>query len=169
MGPYRKGNRLTGAAWSTRARWRFGRNLVPAYFDILTPSMRVVGMRPSCLGPDVVVWHCTRRGTGRARSASARRAGSRHAGMVGLAVGGVSALTRLERAVALDAKAVATSFERLKQLADSWHEVEPGGIVRESGVRFLRVSFVGDSRCSTTCSCLRRSRAPALAAIRNAR
>jgi uncharacterized protein len=71
----------------------------------------------------------------------------------------VSALTRLERAVALDAKAVATSFERLKQLADSWHELKPGGIVRESAVRFLRVSFVGGSRCSTTCGCLRRSRA----------
>jgi uncharacterized protein len=51
----------------------------------------------------------------------------------------VSALTRLERAAALDAMAVSTSFERLKQLADSWHEVEPGGIVRESAVRFLRV------------------------------
>jgi uncharacterized protein len=51
----------------------------------------------------------------------------------------VSALTRLERAGALDTKAVSTSFERLKQLADSWHEVEPGGIVAESAVRFLRV------------------------------
>ena len=37
------------------------------------------------------------------------------------------------------AKAVSTSFERLKQLADNWHEVEPGGTVRESAVRFLRV------------------------------
>jgi predicted nucleic acid-binding protein len=51
----------------------------------------------------------------------------------------VSALTRLELAAALDAKAVATSFERLKLLADYWHEVEPGGIVRENAVRFLRV------------------------------
>jgi predicted nucleic acid-binding protein len=51
----------------------------------------------------------------------------------------VSALTRIERAATLDAKAVSTSFERLKQLADNWHEVEPGGIVRESAVRFLRV------------------------------
>lgn len=55
----------------------------------------------------------------------------------------VSALTRLERAAALDAKAVSTSFERLKQLAGSWHEVEPGGIVRESAVRFLRVHSLG--------------------------
>jgi len=51
----------------------------------------------------------------------------------------VSALTRIERAATLDAKAVSTSFERLKQLADNWHEVEPGGTVRESAVRFLRV------------------------------
>jgi uncharacterized protein len=51
----------------------------------------------------------------------------------------VSALTRLERAGALDTKAVSTSLDWLKQLADSWHEVEPGGIVAESAVRFLRV------------------------------
>jgi predicted nucleic acid-binding protein len=51
----------------------------------------------------------------------------------------VFALTRIERTATLDAMAVSTSFERLKQLADNWHEVEPGGIVRESAVRFLRV------------------------------
>ena len=50
-----------------------------------------------------------------------------------------SALARLERAAALDAKAVSTSFERLKQLVDGWHEVEPSAIVRENAVRFLRV------------------------------
>ena len=54
----------------------------------------------------------------------------------------VSALTRIERAATLDAKAVSTSFERLKQLAENWHEVEPGGIVR--GARF---DFCGFIRC----------------------
>jgi uncharacterized protein with PIN domain len=34
----------------------------------------------------------------------------------------VSALARIEPAAALDAKAVSTSVERLRQLADSWHE-----------------------------------------------
>jgi predicted nucleic acid-binding protein len=50
-----------------------------------------------------------------------------------------SALARLERAAALDVKAISIAFERLKQLADGWHEVEPGDIVRESAMRFLRV------------------------------
>src|SRR6516162_6895733 len=57
---------LTGTVWSTWAKWLFGWNLVPAYFDILMPSTRPVMMRPSCRGPDVVAWHCTRQGTGRA-------------------------------------------------------------------------------------------------------
>jgi len=51
----------------------------------------------------------------------------------------VSALARLERDATLDAKAVSIAFERLKQLADGWHEVEPSDILRESAVRFLRV------------------------------
>ena len=51
----------------------------------------------------------------------------------------VSALAQLERAAALDAKAVSIAFERLKQLAAGWHEVEPSDILRESAVRFLRV------------------------------
>jgi predicted nucleic acid-binding protein len=51
----------------------------------------------------------------------------------------VSALAQLERADVLDAKAVSIASERLKQLADGWHEVEPSDILRESAVRFLRV------------------------------
>ena len=51
----------------------------------------------------------------------------------------VSALARLERADVLNAKAVSIASERLKQLADGWHEVEPSDILRESAVRFLRV------------------------------
>jgi predicted nucleic acid-binding protein len=50
-----------------------------------------------------------------------------------------SALARLERDALLDGKGVALAFDRLKQLADGWHEIEPGEIVRENAVRFLRV------------------------------
>ena len=50
-----------------------------------------------------------------------------------------SALARLERDALLDGKDVALAFDRLKQLADCWHEIEPSEIVRENAVRFLRV------------------------------
>jgi predicted nucleic acid-binding protein len=50
-----------------------------------------------------------------------------------------SALTRLERAAALDAKRGALASDRLRQLANGWHEIEPSEIVRESAMRFLRV------------------------------
>jgi uncharacterized protein len=50
-----------------------------------------------------------------------------------------SALARLERDALLDGKDVALAFNRLKQLADGWHEIEPSEIVRETAVRFLRV------------------------------
>jgi predicted nucleic acid-binding protein len=51
----------------------------------------------------------------------------------------VSALARLERAAALDQKRAALAFDRLAELADGWHEIEPSEIVRESAMRFLRV------------------------------
>lgn len=51
----------------------------------------------------------------------------------------VSALARLERSAALDAKRFALASNRLKQLANGWHEIEPGEIVRESAMRFIRV------------------------------
>jgi uncharacterized protein len=51
----------------------------------------------------------------------------------------VSALTRLERAAALDARGIALASDRLKQLADGWHEIESSEVVRESATRFLRV------------------------------
>ena len=51
----------------------------------------------------------------------------------------ISALARLERSAALDAKGMALAAERLKQLARGWHEIEPSEIVRESALRFLRV------------------------------
>ena len=50
-----------------------------------------------------------------------------------------SAITRLEREGALDEPAVITAFERLKQFAGGWHEVDPSDAVREAAVRFLRV------------------------------
>jgi uncharacterized protein len=51
----------------------------------------------------------------------------------------VSALARLERAAALDAKGIALASNRLTQLANGWHEIEPSEIVRESAMRFLHV------------------------------
>jgi len=50
-----------------------------------------------------------------------------------------SALARLERGALLDGKAAAQAFDRLKQLADGWHEIEASEIVRENAIRFLRV------------------------------
>lgn len=50
-----------------------------------------------------------------------------------------SALARLERDGSLDEDSAATAFDRLKQLAASWHEVEAGDAVRDAAIRFLRV------------------------------
>lgn len=57
----------------------------------------------------------------------------------GSAVECASALARLERAGALSATGAALAYNRLKQLSDTWHEVEAGDIVRENAIRFLRV------------------------------
>jgi predicted nucleic acid-binding protein len=51
----------------------------------------------------------------------------------------VSALARLERDGALDPQVALLAFDRLKQLAAGWHEVDPSDIVREVAARFLRV------------------------------
>jgi len=59
--------------------------------------------------------------------------------VVGSEVECVSALARLERAAALDAKGMALASNRLTQLSNGWHEIEPSEIVRESAMRFLRV------------------------------
>jgi uncharacterized protein len=50
-----------------------------------------------------------------------------------------SALARLERGALLDAKWAAVAFDRLKQLANGWHEIEPSELIRENALRFLRV------------------------------
>ena len=50
-----------------------------------------------------------------------------------------SALARLERGALLDVQGAALAFDRLKQLANGWHEIEPSEIIRENALRFLRV------------------------------
>jgi predicted nucleic acid-binding protein len=50
-----------------------------------------------------------------------------------------SAIARLERDDALDEAAATQAYHRLRQLADTWHEVDPSDPVREAAVRFLRV------------------------------
>ncbi|HWQ00334.1 MAG TPA: type II toxin-antitoxin system VapC family toxin [Vicinamibacterales bacterium] len=50
-----------------------------------------------------------------------------------------SALARLEREGALDEAAAGRAFHRLRQLAGSWHEVDPSDALREAALRFLRV------------------------------
>lgn len=50
-----------------------------------------------------------------------------------------SALARLERDAALQPQAAVLAFNRLKQLAAGWHEVEPSDIIRETATRLLRV------------------------------
>ena len=50
-----------------------------------------------------------------------------------------SATARLERDGALEGPAATAAFDRLKQLAGGWHEVDPSDAVREAAVRFLRV------------------------------
>jgi predicted nucleic acid-binding protein len=50
-----------------------------------------------------------------------------------------SAIARLERDGALQARPAREAFDRLTRLADGWHEVDPSDGVREAAVRFLRV------------------------------
>ncbi|HEY5206450.1 MAG TPA: type II toxin-antitoxin system VapC family toxin [Roseiarcus sp.] len=50
-----------------------------------------------------------------------------------------SAIARLERGALLDMKAAVAAFDRLKQLVNGWHEIEPSEIIRENALRFLRV------------------------------
>lgn len=50
-----------------------------------------------------------------------------------------SAIARLEREGALEQPAATLAFDRLRQLASGWHEVDPSDAIREAAVRFLRV------------------------------
>jgi predicted nucleic acid-binding protein len=51
----------------------------------------------------------------------------------------VSALARRERDGAFDARVMAIALQRLQQLADAWHEIDPSDPIRETAERFLRV------------------------------
>lgn len=50
-----------------------------------------------------------------------------------------SAVARLEREGAIEPTAAAEAFNRLRRLADGWHEVDPSEALRETAVRFVRV------------------------------
>jgi predicted nucleic acid-binding protein len=50
-----------------------------------------------------------------------------------------STIARLERDDAVDAAAATQAYHRLRQLAHTWHEVDPSDPVREAAVRVLRV------------------------------
>ena len=50
-----------------------------------------------------------------------------------------SAIVRLERDEALDDTAATQAFHRLRQLAQTSHEVDAGDPIREAAVRFLRM------------------------------
>ena len=50
-----------------------------------------------------------------------------------------SAIARLERDGLLDEPTSSAAFDRLGQLAASWHIVEPTDAVRQTAIRFLRV------------------------------
>ncbi len=57
----------------------------------------------------------------------------------GSAVECISALARLERDGALNARAMTHALQRLRQLSAGWHEVDPSDEIRETAARFLRV------------------------------
>jgi uncharacterized protein len=46
---------------------------------------------------------------------------------------------RASNATILDDAAATQAFHRLRQLAQTWHEIDPSDPVREAAVRFLRV------------------------------
>lgn len=50
-----------------------------------------------------------------------------------------SALARLEREGALDEGAATLAFDRLRQLAEAWHEIDASDTLRATAVRLLRV------------------------------
>lgn len=57
----------------------------------------------------------------------------------GNAIECASALASLQREGVLDVKGAEQAFQRLRLLAEAWHEIEPSELVRENAVRFLRV------------------------------
>jgi len=75
-----------------------------------------------------------------------------------------SAVARLERAGHLDRSGGALAFDRLKQLADGWREIEPSEIVRENAPAVSSRSSASGGRCASACSGLPRRRTPSLVA-----
>jgi predicted nucleic acid-binding protein len=57
----------------------------------------------------------------------------------GSAIECISALARLERNSALNARAMTLALQRLGQLTAGWHEVDSSDEIRETAARFLRV------------------------------
>jgi hypothetical protein len=66
----------------------------------------------------------------------------------GSAVGCASTLARLERDAALDPKSAELAFQRLRLVADAWHEIEPSEPVRENTVRFFSCACAAGRRCA---------------------
>jgi uncharacterized protein len=61
-----------------------------------------------------------------------------------------SAIARLELDDALDDAAATRAFQRLRQLAQTWHEIDASDPIREAAVRFLRVHPLATRmRCSS--------------------
>ena len=83
-------------------------------------------------------------------------------GWWGSAVECASAVARLERDAALDSKGAELAFQRLRLIADAWHEIEPSELVRENAVRFLRVHSlrVADA-LQLAAACVAAERSPA--------
>jgi hypothetical protein len=57
----------------------------------------------------------------------------------GSAVECISALARLERDGALNARAMTLALQLLHKLSAGWHEIDPSDEIRETAARFLRV------------------------------
>jgi hypothetical protein len=51
----------------------------------------------------------------------------------------VSALARREREGMLDGRIITAALQRLRGLAEAWHEIDPSDAIRETAERFLRV------------------------------
>lgn len=50
-----------------------------------------------------------------------------------------SAIARLERNGAIDSPRATLAIERLRKLSESWNEIDPNDVLRETAIRFLRV------------------------------
>ena len=86
-----------------------------AIVPLLVPESRTAQSQAlAATDPDMVVWWATQ-------------------------VECASALARMERVKAFDAKMMAAGSARLIRIADAWIEVEPSDLVRDTAVRFLRV------------------------------